>query len=774
MSNYEFWDDLGKIFNAVMAYQEKTLEFNKLFITPWIRLGNVFEKQDRSTETIIAYRKAIELDPANAQNWYELGNAFFQREEYQDAADAYNQAAKLDPDQGWAYNNLAFALVKQGKYAEAVPLYQKSIERLKDDKDKAVAWNRLGNVYRKLDEYASALDAFQRADDLDEQNAGFRDELDEVADVPSLVEGNRSEPSPVTAETAAGSAPADLPDGVVPANELENNLPGVSDPTSKTAPDEAQSSPDVPEIPAESGHDIPATIADDPSGATSEATGDAAVEILASSEPASEPAEDSPQGIDQAVTPVSVESQPDIPDATKENSPVDTTEKADDIAVEIPASAEPAQPPVVDSPEGTDQAVTPVSVESQPDTPSTTVDDPSGAAPDTAGNIAVESSVSVEPAQAPVADPSAETDQVSANAAAVSLDAMEPEIGLPDAMQAGTDEGTQAADPVQEPSQTQGTPIVVDEQNITNILKNIVDACNSSNDTGEVEPLNSEAGNVTVSIDSQVVCEMVVPAIEDADMNPLPLWMESATSTLNAKMDAADHLEEEIERTAAGSGLDGDAERPANWDIEAAEEIVAAITQATEGNVSPAHAAYEEFLEDNGVDLHIHISEEIAVNVENREPEASQVPVTKITPSGELQIEVDTKNAYVWNEMGNVYFNTNAYDDAIAAYRKAIELDRQFAWPYSNLALAYVKKRRFVEAILFYQRSIELFSNGKDKAVSWNRLGNVYRLLNDYDSAISAYQKADELDSDNTLLSMQSRFGLLGNYFTESKPSYIG
>ena len=44
MNDYEFWNELGKIFNAVVAYQEKAVEFNKRFINPWIRLGNVFEK----------------------------------------------------------------------------------------------------------------------------------------------------------------------------------------------------------------------------------------------------------------------------------------------------------------------------------------------------------------------------------------------------------------------------------------------------------------------------------------------------------------------------------------------------------------------------------------------------------------------------------------------------------------------------------------------------------------------------------------------------------
>ena len=184
------------------------------------------------------------------------------------------------------------------------------------------------------------------------------------------------------------------------------------------------------------------------------------------------------------------------------------------------------------------------------------------------------------------------------------------------------------------------------------------------------------------------------------------------------------------------------------------------------------HVAYEEYLKDNNEPVGLFEAEATEETASPEDLVAAEEPVTKLDSSGDLQIEMDTKNAHVWNELGNVYFNTGAFDDAVIAYSKAIELDRWFAWPYSNLALAYVQKARFAEAILLYQRSIELFGSDKDKAISWNRLGNVYRRMNDYDNAICAYQRADELDPDNTTLSLQSRFSLLGSYAMEEKPSY--
>jgi tetratricopeptide (TPR) repeat protein len=174
-------------------------------------------------------------------------------------------------------------------------------------------------------------------------------------------------------------------------------------------------------------------------------------------------------------------------------------------------------------------------------------------------------------------------------------------------------------------------------------------------------------------------------------------------------------------------------------------------------------AAYEEFLKDSAKPVIAVPEEPAAEPVQEEQAE---------TVKSEIRVEPDTKNAHVWNELGNVYFNAGAYEDAIAAYSKAIELDGWFAWPYSNLAMAYVQKEKYTEAVLLYQRSIELFTNDKDKAVTWNRLGSVYRRLNDYDNAIASYQRADELDPSNATRALRSRFSLLGSFSADQTPSF--
>jgi tetratricopeptide (TPR) repeat protein len=103
----------------------------------------------------------------------------------------------------------------------------------------------------------------------------------------------------------------------------------------------------------------------------------------------------------------------------------------------------------------------------------------------------------------------------------------------------------------------------------------------------------------------------------------------------------------------------------------------------------------------------------------------------------------------LWNELGNLYFLSGAYPQAVHAYHRAIKLDENFGRPYSNLALTYAQQGKFDQAVDLYRRSIELLAENKEKAVSWNRLGDVYRTLRNYQEAVLAYRRADELDPEN-------------------------
>ncbi|MBK7456770.1 MAG: tetratricopeptide repeat protein [Anaerolineales bacterium] len=103
-------------------------------------------------------------------------------------------------------------------------------------------------------------------------------------------------------------------------------------------------------------------------------------------------------------------------------------------------------------------------------------------------------------------------------------------------------------------------------------------------------------------------------------------------------------------------------------------------------------------------------------------------------------------NHETWNELGNLYLMNGAYEPAIHAYLRSIQSNNKFGRSYSNLALAFVYTGKYSDAIKLYRRSIELLSDAKEKAITWNRLGILYRHIRDYKNAMEAYQRADVLD----------------------------
>ncbi len=99
------------------------------------------------------------------------------------------------------------------------------------------------------------------------------------------------------------------------------------------------------------------------------------------------------------------------------------------------------------------------------------------------------------------------------------------------------------------------------------------------------------------------------------------------------------------------------------------------------------------------------------------------------------------KDAFVWNELGNIYFNTTAYEEAVAAYKQAIELDSSLGWSYSNLALTYSLQGQYEEALQVYGKIIYLLTT-PDEQNSWRNPGNSH--LN-YNLMESLRQAADAL-----------------------------
>ena len=112
------------------------------------------------------------------------------------------------------------------------------------------------------------------------------------------------------------------------------------------------------------------------------------------------------------------------------------------------------------------------------------------------------------------------------------------------------------------------------------------------------------------------------------------------------------------------------------------------------------------------------------------------------------QIAAEPENSVLYNNLGNIYFNRENFEEAKKSYQKAIDLNPNVAVYYENLGLANDRLKNPAAAVESYEKAAALFP-------SWdiyNTLGVAYFKLNQYDAAISNYLHAIELKKDDAIL----------------------
>jgi tetratricopeptide (TPR) repeat protein len=94
----------------------------------WVNLGWIYRNMNKPQESIAAYRKALSIDPKQAQAALGLGWAYQQTKEYDKAIAAYLQAVQLDPKLAAdAYTGISWIYIYERDPAKAEEYHQKAI-----------------------------------------------------------------------------------------------------------------------------------------------------------------------------------------------------------------------------------------------------------------------------------------------------------------------------------------------------------------------------------------------------------------------------------------------------------------------------------------------------------------------------------------------------------------------------------------------------------------------------------------------------------------------
>jgi Flp pilus assembly protein TadD len=128
------------------------------------------EHQSDSVEAEAAYRRAIEIDPADALLWNNLGMLLAESAQRSAEAEAaFCRAITLDPHDAYPQAGLGNLLAQNPeRHDEAEAAYRRAIEL---DPAGALPWNNLGSLLAEIPQrHAEAEAAFRRAIELDPAN----------------------------------------------------------------------------------------------------------------------------------------------------------------------------------------------------------------------------------------------------------------------------------------------------------------------------------------------------------------------------------------------------------------------------------------------------------------------------------------------------------------------------------------------------------------------------------------------------------------------------
>jgi tetratricopeptide (TPR) repeat protein len=101
-------------------------------------------------------------DDRAVRSWLRQGKHLLKHGLYKDAVESFQMVVDIEAECGAAYINMGVAYFFLGKYDQALEQLYKGLEFTRDDDEKSLAWNHIGDAYRRLHDSENALRAYQK------------------------------------------------------------------------------------------------------------------------------------------------------------------------------------------------------------------------------------------------------------------------------------------------------------------------------------------------------------------------------------------------------------------------------------------------------------------------------------------------------------------------------------------------------------------------------------------------------------------------------------
>ena len=162
----QVWLQKARAYNELKDYENalKTCkEALNFYQSPQLRncQGLAFDNLNQYDSAVLAYDKAIALDPEYVWSWNNRGDAYANLDKFPEAIADFEKAIELSPEESFVpWNNLGRVYYRQRLYTQAIDAYNNAVEIKKDYLPALVG---LGNAYKSIRNFSAATTAYDQA-----------------------------------------------------------------------------------------------------------------------------------------------------------------------------------------------------------------------------------------------------------------------------------------------------------------------------------------------------------------------------------------------------------------------------------------------------------------------------------------------------------------------------------------------------------------------------------------------------------------------------------
>ncbi|MFB2891739.1 tetratricopeptide repeat protein [Aerosakkonemataceae cyanobacterium BLCC-F50] len=162
--------DLGRFEEAISACEKAK---DSLPVEALTTKAIVQQKAEKWEDAIATYEQALAINPNNSTSWTNQGILLEKLGQDEKALDSYNRAVKINPKSSLAQVNRCAVFNRLNNYKEALEACEIAVagDGSWGERNAAYAWNQRSSALIGLKQYQEALDAAERAININDQFA---------------------------------------------------------------------------------------------------------------------------------------------------------------------------------------------------------------------------------------------------------------------------------------------------------------------------------------------------------------------------------------------------------------------------------------------------------------------------------------------------------------------------------------------------------------------------------------------------------------------------